>query len=133
LLSDTAIWHQLLCVSCVRPLSCSIITTITIIIIIIMMVEPPGLSPCCWTIYRPLTIKSGMYTRFCSDKWTIVLLLLLLLLCQARGEVSLYHDLPGLATTSLVADLQTSGAAGGGAGGGGRRIGRRMGCHMTSW
>jgi hypothetical protein len=32
--------------------------------------------------------------------------------CQARGELSVYHDLPGLATTTLSADVQTSGAAG---------------------
>jgi hypothetical protein len=31
---------------------------------------------------------------------------------KARGELSVYHDLPGLATTTLSADVQTSGAAG---------------------
>lgn len=30
---------------------------------------------------------------------------------QGRGELSVYHDLPGLATTTLAADVQTSGAA----------------------
>lgn len=33
------------------------------------------------------------------------------LLVQGRGELSVYHDLPGLATTTLAADVQTSGAA----------------------
>jgi hypothetical protein len=33
------------------------------------------------------------------------------LFLQGRGEVSVYHDLPGLATTTLAADVQTSGAA----------------------
>ncbi|KAF6261120.1 hypothetical protein COO60DRAFT_810130 [Scenedesmus sp. NREL 46B-D3] len=34
------------------------------------------------------------------------------LLVQARGELSMYHDLQGLATSTLSADVQTSGAAG---------------------
>jgi hypothetical protein len=37
---------------------------------------------------------------------------------QGRGELSLYHDLPGFATTTLAADVQTSGAAAAGGWGG---------------
>lgn len=54
------------------------------------------------------------YTCFFLDQSSHALCVLCAYCCacaQGRGELSLYHDLPGLATSTLAADVQTSGAA----------------------
>lgn len=61
-------------------------------------------------------IAARHLVQLVGDHACLVICLLFVVVLQTRGDVSVYHDLAGLASTTLSADMQTSGAGGKGHG-----------------